>query len=149
MILHNSKGQKIKGLTSGVVGVIVDATIASETESDVVFVNYTNSGDSGNEDTFRQGETLEVVDGINTPLLVVGTDGSVLPTSIQVKNPDTGEVTSLESPAMGYASAVQVEEGIYFVNGFFVRNSLNNCLLSISITINHPQRSVLRLVKVS
>ena len=117
------KGQKLRGLTSGVVGVIVDATIASETESDVVFVNYTNSGDSGNEDTFRQGETLEVVDGINTPLLVVGTDGSVLPTSIQVKNPDTGEVTSLESPAMGYASAVQVEAGIYFVNGFFVRNS--------------------------
>ena len=117
------KGQKLRGLTSGVVGVIVDATIASETESDVVFINYTNSGDSGNEDTFRQGETLEVVDGINTPLLVVGTDGSVLPTSIQVKNPDTGEVTSLESPAMGYASAVQVEEGIYFVNGFFVRNS--------------------------
>ena len=123
MISHNSKDKKLRGLTSGVVGVIVDATIASETESDVVFVNYTNSGDSGNEDTFRQGETLEVVDGINTPLLVVGTDGSVLPTSIQVKNPDTGEVTSLESPAMGYASAVQVEAGIYFVNGFFVRNS--------------------------
>ena len=37
------KGQKLRGLTSGVVGVIVDATIASETESDVVFINYTNS----------------------------------------------------------------------------------------------------------
>ena len=55
--------------------------------------------------------------------LVVGTDGSVLPTSISVTNPDTNEVTSLESPAMGYASAVKVEEGIYFVNGYFVRNS--------------------------
>ena len=48
-----------------------------------------------------QGETLEVVDGINTPLLVVGTDGSVLPTSIQVTNPDTLEVTSLEKLCYG------------------------------------------------
>ena len=82
-----------------------------------------SSGDAGNEDTFRQGETLEVVDGVNTPLLVVGTDGSVLPTSISVTDPDTGVSGSLESPAMGYASAVKVEEGIYFVNGYFVRNS--------------------------
>ncbi|ADD95440.1 hypothetical protein [uncultured phage MedDCM-OCT-S08-C1281] len=54
--------------------------------------------------------------------MVVGTDGSVLPTSITITNPDTGEDTSIESLAMGYASAVQVEEGIYFVNGYFVRN---------------------------
>ena len=86
-----------------------------------MFVNYVNSGSSNTETTFRQGETLEVVDGVNTPLLVVGTDGSVLPTSIQVTNPDTNEVTSLESPAMGFGSAVKVEEGIYFVNGYFVR----------------------------
>ncbi len=121
--IRELKGEKLRGLTSGVIGSIVDATIASETESDVVFINYTNSGDSGNENTFRQGETLEVIDGVNTPLLVVGTDGSVLPTSITITNPDTSEVTSLESPAMGYASAVQVEAGIYFVNGYFVRNS--------------------------
>ena len=117
--IRELKGEKLRGLTSGVIGSVVDADIASEIESDVVFVNYTNSGNSGNENTFRQGETLEVVDGLNTPLLVVGTDGSVLPTSIQVTNPDTSEVTSLESSAMGYASAVQVEVGIYFVNGYF------------------------------
>ena len=117
------KGQQLKGLTSGVIGTVVDANTATDTTSDVVYVNYTNSGDAGNEDTFRQGETLEVVDGVNTPLLVVGTDGSVLPTSISVTDPDTGETTSLESSAMGYASAVKVEEGIYFVNGYFVRNS--------------------------
>jgi len=117
------KGLQLRGLTSGVVASVVEAYEASEVASDVIYVNYTNSGDAGNEDTFRQGETLEVVDGVNTPLLVVGTDGSVLPTSISVTNPDTNEVTSLESPAMGYASAVKVEEGIYFVNGYFVRNS--------------------------
>ena len=78
------KGEKLKGLTSGVVAGVVDAKVATETASDVVYVNYTNSGDAGNEESFRQGETLEVVDGVNTPLLVVGTDGSVLPTSISI-----------------------------------------------------------------
>ena len=117
------KGQVLKGLTSGVTATVIESNVANDTASDVLFVNYTNSGDAGNEDTFRQGETLEVVDGVNTPLLVVGTDGSVLPTSISITDPDTGVSASLESPAMGYASAVQVEEGIYFVNGYFVRNA--------------------------
>ena len=102
---------------------ILTTKLATESSADTLFVSYLNSGNSNTEPTFRQGETLEVVDGINTPLLVVGTDGSVLPTSIEVTNPDTLEVTSLESPAMGYGSAVKVEEGIYFVNGYFVRNS--------------------------
>ena len=114
-------GEELIGLTSGVKGKIVSTKLATESTADTLFVNYVNSGSSNTETTFRQGETLEVVDGVNTPLLVVGTDGSVLPTSIQVTNPDTGEVTSLESPAMGFGSAVKVEEGIYFVNGYFVR----------------------------
>ena len=54
--------------------------------------------------------------------MVVGTDGSVLPTTVTVVDPDTQAVTVVNSPAMGYASAVKVEEGIYFVNGYFVRN---------------------------
>ena len=115
-------GQQVIGLTSGVVGTIVAVNLATEETADTIYVNYLTSGNSNTEPTFRQGETLEVVDGVNTPLLVVGTDGSVLPTSISVTDPDSGEVTSLESPAMGYASAVKVSEGIYFVNGYFVRN---------------------------
>jgi len=115
-------GEQLRGITSGVVGTVVEASYATSDESDTLFINYINSGDSNNETTFRQGETLEVVGGINTPLLVVGVDGSVLPTSITLENPVTGDRTILASPAMGFASAVEVEEGIYFVNGYFVRN---------------------------
>ena len=114
-------GKQLRGLNSGVIATVLETKLATETTADTVYVNYLNSGDSNSESKFRQGETLEVVDGINTPLMVVGTDGSVLPTSIQITNPDTGDVTSIESPAMGFASAVEVEEGIYFVNGYFVR----------------------------
>ena len=116
-------GRQLRGLNSGVISTVLETKLATETTADTVYVNYLNSGNSNNESKFRQGETLEVIDGINTPLLVVGTDGSVLPTSIQLTNPDTGDVTSIESPAMGFASAVEVEEGIYFVNGYFVRCS--------------------------
>jgi len=73
-------------------------------ESDVIFVIYTNSGNGSVESTFRQGETLEAIDIANTPTLVVGTNGSVLPATIDVKNYDTGEISTIESPAMGYAS---------------------------------------------
>ena len=133
-------GQTLKGVTSGVTGKVVATRYATTLTADTVYVNYTSSGNSNNESTFRQGETLEVVDGVNTPFLVVGTDGSVLPTSITSKDPDTGVETSLTSPAMGYASAVKVEEGIYFVNGHFVRNAAD--LLVLDPYSNTPSAKV-------
>ena len=121
--LDNLIGQKVFGLSSGVSALVLAINKSTENNSDTLYVNYLDAGSSGTEETFRQGETLEVVDGINSPLLIVGTDGNVLPTSIPVLNVNTQETTFIESGAMGYASAVKVEEGIYFVNGFFVRNS--------------------------
>jgi hypothetical protein len=115
-------GQTLQGITSGVTALVLEVDYASNISADTLYVEYLNSGNSGEEFNFRQGETLEVVDGINTPLLVVGTDKSVLPTSIQIIDPDTGDSSFLESPAMGFASGVKVQEGIYFVNGFFVKN---------------------------
>ena len=120
--IANLKGLKVKGVSSGVVASVVETNYATATESDTIFVNYLDSGSSGDEETFRQGETLEVVGGVNSPLLVVGTDGVSLPTSISIVDPDTGVESVADSPAMGFGSAVKVEEGIYFVNGFFVRN---------------------------
>ena len=133
-------GQQLRGLTSGVKATVLAANLATGSSADTLYVNYTNSGNSNSEETFRQGETLEVIDGVNTPLMVVGTDGSVLPTSINVRDPDTGLTTALDSPAMGYASAVKVEEGIYFVNGYFVRNEEQ--LMVIDEYYNKPSAKV-------
>ena len=72
--------------------------------------------------------------------MVVGTDGSVLPTSISITDPDTGTSSTLTSNAMGYASAVKVEEGIYFVNGYFVRNAAQ--LLIIDKYYDQPSAKV-------
>ncbi len=133
-------GTRLKGLTSGVIGNVVSTKIATETNSDTLFVIYTTSGNANNESTFRQGETLEVINGVNTPLMVVGTDGSVLPTAVTVTDPDTNVESSVVSPAMGYASAVKVEEGIYFVNGYFVRN--DEQLLVVDPYYNAPSAKV-------
>ena len=133
-------GQSIRGITSGVSATIIAADYANDSEADTLYVTYTSSGDAADEVTFRQGETLEVVDGINTPLLVVGTDGSVLPTTITIIDPETGSSKFELSPAMGYASAVKIEEGIYFINGFFVRN--NEELLIINKYYNKSSAKV-------
>ncbi len=116
-------GLKVRGVSSSVVASVIATEYSSDTESDTLYVNYLDSGASGDEERFRQGETLEVIGGVNSPLLVVGTDGVSLPTSISVTNPDTGIETFIDSPALGFASAIKVEEGIYFVNGYFVRNA--------------------------
>lgn len=121
--ISNLIGKNLNGLSSGITATVLSYGYASETESDVLYVKYTNSGDSKQESVFRQGETLEVIDITDSPLLVVGTDGSVLPSSIDVLNYDTGVVANIPSPAMGYASAVKVEEGVYFVNGYFINNT--------------------------
>ena len=63
-------GQQVQGLTSGVIGTILSTQLATESSADTLFVNYINSGNSNTESTFRQGETLEVVNGVNTPLLL-------------------------------------------------------------------------------
>ena len=121
--IKNLIGYDIRGLSSGVIGSVVSAEIGNEFESDVVFVNYKTSGNSNNEKTFRQGESLEVIDLSNSPVLVVGTDGSVLPTSITRYDGETGkQLNPITSNAMGYASAVKIQQGIYFINGFFVQN---------------------------
>ena len=133
-------GTQLRGLTSGVIGTVIETSYGSEIKSDTVFVTYTNSGDSNNETTFRQGETLEVIDGVNTPLLVVGTDGSVLPTTVSTTDPDTGITTTVESPTMGFGTAVKVEEGVYFVNGYFVRN--DEQLLVINEYSNIPSAKI-------
>jgi len=133
-------GQTVQGLTSGVEAVILSVNLATDSSADTLYVNYITSGNSSEELTFRQGETLEVVDGVNTPLMVVGTDGSVLPTSISVTNPNTNQTITLESPAMGYASGVKVEEGIYFVNGYFVKNQEE--LLVIDSYYNRPSAKI-------
>ena len=70
-------GETLVGLLSGVQCKVLDAQLQTSSSADTLFVSYISSGDSNIEETFRQGETVEVLNGVNTPTLVVGTDGTV------------------------------------------------------------------------
>jgi len=138
--IANLLGSTIQGLSSGVTATVISYAYGNDIESDILYVKYTNSGNSNTESTFRQGETLEAINIADTPTLVVGTDGSVLPTTIDIKDYDTGKITTIDSPAMGYASAVNVQEGVYFVNGYFVNNSEE--LIVVDKYYNKPSAKV-------
>ena len=131
-------GVTLTGLNSGVKGIVLQTSYGTESESDTIYVNYISSGDDS-EKTFRQGEELEA-NIVNSPRLTVGTDGSSLPSEIISINPDTLAATKIASPAMGFASAVKVESGVYFVNGFFVQN--NEDLLVIEKYYFQPSKKV-------
>jgi len=145
--IANLVGSTLQGLSSGVTATVVSYSYGTDIESDIIFVIYTNSGNGSVESTFRQGETLEAIDIADTPTLVVGTNGSVLPSTIDIKDYDTGEIQTIESPAMGYASAVKVEQGVYFINGFFVNNSEQ--LIIVDKYYSKPSAKVGFLIKES
>jgi len=133
-------GGTLVGVTSGVQATVLAVKTETTSNSDTLFVSYISSGDSTTEPTFRQGELLEVVDGVNTPVLTVGTDGAVLPNFISITDVETEITETVFSPALGLAAAVDIQEGIYFVNGFFVRNSSQ--LLIVDPYNNKPSAKV-------
>ena len=100
---------ELTGGTSGVVGKVIKTQDATTTTAATIFVQYTKTGSDNTARTFSDGETLTGTDSSGTSVsAVVGTSGTALPT---------------DSDATGNASAVKVQEGVYFVNGFFVKNS--------------------------
>jgi len=133
-------GETLVGITSGVKAKLLEVKLESTTNSDTLFVSYITSGDSNTENTFRQGELLEVVNGVNTPILTVGTDGAVAPNFITITDVETGIIETKFSPALGFGFGVDIQEGVYFVNGFFVKN--NKQLLVIDAYNNKPSAKI-------
>lgn len=108
-------GTVFTGDTTGVVAEVINATAATDTEAATLFVIYTKGATSGSNagvlTRFSAGETL-TGDGGETA--TIGTDNVTLP---------------IDSAAVGTGSAVRVEAGIYYVNGFFVKNSAQTLIL--------------------
>ena len=109
-------GKILVGQTSGVKAFVDNHSYETTTDADSIFVKYVSSGSDNTDTRFRQGESLKLESPTtdNDPTLVVGTDG--------IKPADT--------PAMGYGSAVNVQKGIYFINGHFVQNDEQTLILS-------------------
>ena len=106
-------GKKMTGNTSGVIATVLNATAATTTDSATLFVKYESGGTNNTQQTFVEGETI-TANSPGSPTAIVGITGNVKPTN-------TG--------AMGYGSAVSVNEGIYFINGTLVRNEAETVIL--------------------
>ena len=108
-------GTTLTGATSGVVAEVTNTSESSSTAAATLYVTYTKTGTNNTSRTFTEGETVSGTTAEGTAFTaVVGTSGTSLPTS---------------SNAIGKASAVKVEEGVYFINGFFVKNSEETLIL--------------------
>lgn len=97
------KGTSITGVTSGVTADVIDVVQATTTDPITLFVKYTGSGTDNVTKTFSDGENIssnESVGGFG-----IGISSSVL----------------LSSNATATGSSANIEQGVYFIRGHFVR----------------------------
>ena len=110
----NMVGLTVTGATSGIEAEVVNSSEASSTQAATIYVIYKKSGTDNATKRFTEGETLNFTFNSASSTAVVGTSGTSLPTS---------------SNALGFASSVNVQAGVYFINGFFVSNSEETLIL--------------------
>jgi len=91
--LTNYNANTLTGGTSGVVADVVGVSATDGTDPDTLFVKYRNSGTANDADTFTDGETI--------------TSGHSSASTAVVSTCVTG-------------SAVNIDAGTYYINGFFV-----------------------------
>ncbi len=108
-------GLVLVGQTSGVKAIVDNYAYETSTDADTIYVKYVSSGADNIDTKFRQGEALklETPTTSNDPTLVCGTDG----------------IKPSNTPALGMGSAVNVQKGIYFINGHFVQNDEQTLIL--------------------
>ena len=113
--INQLMGRILVGQTSGVKAFVDNVALETTTDADTIFVKYVSSGADNTDVRFRQGEALKLENPTldNDPTLVVGTDG----------------IKPANTPAMGFGSAVNVQKGIYFINGHFVQNEAQTLIL--------------------
>ena len=104
-------GETLTGATNGVQAEVVNSTAATETTAATIYVVYKKTGSDNTKRRFADGESLT---GSGSITATVGVSGSALP---------------IDTNATGSGSAVNVQAGIYYVNGFFVRNDEQTLIL--------------------
>ena len=107
--LPNLLGKQIKGEISGVTAKIENYITSEESENDnyTLYVKYQSSSDTDfTRSTFVDGENLIVLENIDYGSGVIRLESSF--------------ATTLISNSIATGSAAKIEEGVYFIRGFFV-----------------------------
>ena len=104
-------GKRITGRTSGVVAEVVQAVPATTTDPITLYVKYVTSGTDNVTTVFANGENIHA-NG------VVGSFGSGI---------DSATLQTTDATATG--SSANIEEGVYFVRGHFVKVAQQRLIL--------------------
>jgi hypothetical protein len=133
----------ITGAETGVKARVIGTLAATSTTPLTLYVKYEDSGTDNNTKVFKIGETVTSLNADNTvaknaqltadqstelsaALLTTGTSYSIN----DVERTDAGALlTAGASDTVGVGSAVQIQAGVYFINGFFVANDAQRVLL--------------------
>lgn len=99
-------GYNLMGVTSGVKARVTHAYPSTEDDDITFYVEYEDSGNTNEYETFLEQETLET-DTPENYTAKVGVSGISKP---------------INSAPVGVGSLFVVSEGVYYVNGFMVRN---------------------------
>ncbi len=91
-------GKEITGVTSGVIGICINAVATNGTDPDTLFVKYNKTGTNNTSSVFTNGETIQARN--------VG-NATILATAV------------VNTTAVG--SAANVAAGVYYINGYFVQ----------------------------
>ena len=97
-------GANLTGATSGVTATCVNAVATDGTDPDTLYVKYINAGTNNTDTVFADGETVNAV----------FTDSTL--SSVVVDTTATG-------------AAAEVQEGVYYINGFHVQVSNQTLIL--------------------
>ena len=105
--LSNLEGGVFTGATSGVQATVINSVVTDGTDPNTLFVKYTNSGSNKTSSTFTDGENITA--------------------TVSISGVNTSITCAVASTATG--SAAQVEAGIFYTRGFFVKNEAQKILL--------------------
>ncbi len=100
---------KIKGETSGVTAIVINKLTETESihNTDTLYIKYTSSGTDGKSKMFQDGENLITLSDIN-----------YLNTKIEA---NSTFAKCVDNKAWQRGSSVSINEGLYFIRGYFVK----------------------------
>ena len=122
----------ITGATSGVTAVVIGYDVATATDQPTLYLRYLSVGSDYATAVFADGENISANAGV-THTTSYSTDVASATTYTSTFSVAAGSATAdLESatgPASRTGCSVRVEDGVYYIRGFFVTNSAETYVL--------------------
>ena len=138
----------ITGSETGVKAKVIGTLAATSTTPLTLYIKYEDSGTDGSTNRYAIGENVTTLNADNTvaknpdmtadqtteltaSLLTTGTVMSTQPEGTpDINFFDPAVMTAAgNSDTVGRGSAIQIQAGVYFINGFFVENTAQSILL--------------------